>query len=132
MKTYLAVAAGSVIGSVARWAAGLELAHLAGHATIFAALFVNLTGSFLIGIIGTRRDASVLWRAFAMTGICGGYTTFSAFSLDNRASASKRRVKYCRRLYRHDAGRFDFCCVAGRNDWRAKTGPERWMRSNAS
>lgn len=82
MKTYLAVAAGSVIGSVARWAAGLELAHLAGHATIFAALFVNLTGSFLIGIIGTRRDASVLWRAFAMTGICGGYTTFSAFSLD--------------------------------------------------
>jgi CrcB protein len=82
MKTYLAVAAGSVIGSAARWIAGLGLVYLSGPETIFAALFVNLTGSFLIGVLGARRDASVLWRAFAMTGLCGGYTTFSAFSLD--------------------------------------------------
>jgi CrcB protein len=82
MKTYLAVAAGSIIGSIARWAAGLALAALCGPGTIFGALCVNLTGSFLIGIFGARREAPVLWRAFAMTGVCGGYTTFSAFSLD--------------------------------------------------
>jgi fluoride exporter len=77
---YAAVAAGSVLGSVLRWLVGLALP--------WGTLFVNLTGSFAIGFFsgmtapGGRWFAGPRLRQFFMTGVCGGYTTFSMFSLE--------------------------------------------------
>jgi len=83
---YACVAAGGMIGSVARYLASLLIPSLSGFP--LATLFVNITGSFIIGFYSTlsgpdgRIFASTRQRQFVMTGICGGYTTFSAFSLD--------------------------------------------------
>ena len=77
---YTAVAAGSVIGSVLRW--------LVGFALPWGTLFVNLTGSFAIGFFSGMTAPGGRWfvgprlRQFFMTGVCGGYTTFSMFSLE--------------------------------------------------
>lgn len=83
---YAYVAAGSVVGGVARYLVSLALAALPGLP--WATLFVNVTGSFVIGFYATlagpdgRIFASARQRQFVMTGFCGGYTTFSAFSLE--------------------------------------------------
>jgi CrcB protein len=83
---YGCVAVGSVIGGVTRYLVSLALQMLPGLP--WATLFVNVTGSFIIGFYGTlsgpdgRLFASTQQRQFVMTGICGGYTTFSAFSLE--------------------------------------------------
>jgi fluoride exporter len=83
---YACVAAGGMLGSVARYLVSLVLPSFAGFP--LATLFVNVTGSFIIGFYGTlsspdgRWFASTRQRQFVMTGICGGFTTFSAFSLE--------------------------------------------------
>ena len=77
---YAFVAAGSVIGSVLRWLVGLALP--------WGTLFVNITGSFAIGFFAGMTAPGGRWfvgprmRQFFMTGVCGGYTTFSMFSLE--------------------------------------------------
>jgi CrcB protein len=84
---YGLVALGSVIGGEARYLAGVLLQVL-GPGFPWATLFVNGTGSFVIGFYAAltgpdgRVFASSRQRQFVMTGICGGYTTFSAFSLE--------------------------------------------------
>ena len=83
---YACVATGSVIGSVARYLVALALQFVPGLP--WATLFVNVTGAFIIGFYGAlsgpdgRLFASTQQRQFVMTGICGGYTTFSSFSLE--------------------------------------------------
>jgi fluoride exporter len=83
---YACVGIGGALGSVARYVASLLIPSIGGFP--WATLFVNITGSFLIGFYSTltgpdgRMFASTRQRQFVMTGICGGYTTFSAFSLD--------------------------------------------------
>lgn len=85
---YLAVGAGTAIGAVARWAASEALHATLGPGFPWGTLFVNVTGSFLIGLYAAlsgpdgRLFASPLQRQFVMPGICGGYTTFSIFSLE--------------------------------------------------
>src|ERR1700730_14720585 len=83
---YAYVIAGSVIGGVARYAASVFIPPVSGFP--LATLFVNIVGSFIIGFYSTlsgpdgRLFASARQRQFVMTGFCGGYTTFSAFSLE--------------------------------------------------
>jgi CrcB protein len=85
--TYALIAVGGAIGSVLRyWAAG-ALGRLVGEHFPWGTIFVNITGSFIIGFFGTltgpevRAEVPVYARQFFMIGLCGGYTTFSSFSL---------------------------------------------------
>jgi CrcB protein len=83
---YACVAVGAVLGGLARYLVSLVIFPIAGFP--LATLFVNVTGSFIIGFYGTltgpdgRWFASVQQRQLVMTGFCGGYTTFSSFSLE--------------------------------------------------
>ena len=84
IKNLLLVGLGGSIGSMVRYAASfLVRSKLFPYAT----LSVNITGSFIIGLIfamGIKEEGlSNNWKLFLATGICGGFTTFSAFSLEN-------------------------------------------------
>ena len=85
--TYLWIALGSAIGGVARYAAASALGARLGEAFPWGTLAVNVTGSFAIGLFATLTAPDGRWpvasdgRLFFMVGVCGGYTTFSAFSL---------------------------------------------------
>jgi CrcB protein len=84
---YAAVAAGGALGSVARAWLGEVVAGIAGAAFPWGTLLINVSGSWLIGwfgaatVLGGPLAGLAGWRAFVMVGICGGFTTFSAFSL---------------------------------------------------
>jgi CrcB protein len=87
MESYLWVAIGSALGGVARyWCSGVA-ARLFGETFPWGTVIVNIIGSFVIGFFATltgpdgRVYASSVVRQFVMFGICGGYTTFSSFSL---------------------------------------------------
>ena len=84
IKNLLLVGLGGSIGSMVRYAASfLVRSKLFPYAT----LSVNITGSFIIGLIFAmsikEEGLSNNWKIFLATGICGGFTTFSAFSLEN-------------------------------------------------
>jgi CrcB protein len=82
MSTYLMVALGGALGSVARFGlSNLIASRYSGNFPI-ATLIVNVTGSLAIGYLAATT-MNPLARAFLMVGVCGGYTTFSAFSLQN-------------------------------------------------
>jgi CrcB protein len=87
MLNYLLVGLGGAVGSMTRfWASGFVERHLGGTFP-YGTLVVNVTGSFLVGFFATLTAPEGRWlvapgaRTFFMVGICGGYTTFSAFSL---------------------------------------------------
>ncbi|MBV9248678.1 MAG: fluoride efflux transporter CrcB [Acetobacteraceae bacterium] len=83
--TYLLVAIGGAIGSVARFMLAAAAAKLTGPAFPWGTLLINVLGSFIIGWYGAARanplQPSPQAQAFVMTGFCGGFTTFSSFSL---------------------------------------------------
>jgi fluoride exporter len=82
----LAVAIGGAIGSVTRYLVGIGSGKLFGVGFPWGTLIINVTGSFLIGafvgLFATKWDLPQVARVFLTVGICGGYTTFSTFSLD--------------------------------------------------
>lgn len=86
MNTILAIALGGALGSVLRHGSIAAWAKILGDAFPFGTMFVNIAGSFLIGFL--MELAALKWhvspemRAFLVTGVLGGFTTFSAFSLD--------------------------------------------------
>jgi CrcB protein len=102
MLAYLWVAIGGALGSVGRyWLDGLISAEF-GKAFPWGTLTVNVTGSFLIGIIGAlaipegRMDSQtrIFATQFLMYGICGGYTTFSSFSFRTLQLLQERQWLY--------------------------------------
>lgn len=87
MLAYLWIAIGSALGGMARfWCSGFVAERL-GETFPWGTMVVNVIGSFIIGFFATvsgpdgRFLVSSLTRQFVMIGICGGYTTFSSFSL---------------------------------------------------
>ncbi len=77
--TYLWIALGGAAGSVLRYAASSAVANATGQ-TFLGTLVVNVTGSFVIGAIAAFQPGKVT-EQLLMIGILGGYTTFSAFTL---------------------------------------------------
>jgi CrcB protein len=87
MGAWIAVAVGGAIGSVGRfWLTGVMMG-LTGPRFPWGTLLINVLGSFVIGLVaGVTLNAERIGmhpdlRIFLMTGVCGGFTTFSAFSL---------------------------------------------------
>lgn len=87
MGAWVAVAAGGALGSVARfWLANVMTA-LTGPRFPWGTLLINVVGSFVIGLVAgitltpARLGVHPDIRIFLMTGVCGGFTTFLAFSL---------------------------------------------------
>jgi CrcB protein len=100
MQSYLWVALGGALGSVIRfWASGMVARHF-GETFPLGTLVVNVTGSFLIGCFVALTDTEGRWlvspafRTFFIFGICGGYTTFSSFSMQTLELVQDREWLY--------------------------------------
>lgn len=87
MITYLWIALGGALGSVARYACSSLMAATVGETFPWGTMLVNVVGSFVIGFFAalTGPDGRMIVppdiRQFVLVGLCGGYTTFSSFSL---------------------------------------------------
>ena len=84
--TVIAIALGGALGTVARYLLALALAPISG-ALPWGTVIINVAGSFVIGLFGTltlahgRYPVPEVARLSVMVGFCGGFTTFSSFSL---------------------------------------------------
>jgi fluoride exporter len=94
MLTLLWVAAGGAIGSAMRYGVNVWSGRVLGADFPWATLIVNVVGCLLIGLIAGLMAFKLTigseMRAFLMTGILGGFTTFSAFSLDFALLAERK------------------------------------------
>ena len=89
MLAYLWIAIGGAIGSMARYGIGGLVSNKFGGSFPWGTLVVNVSGSFIIGILGSltapegkmNPQSRVFATQLLITGVCGGYTTFSSFSL---------------------------------------------------
>ncbi len=87
MLIYFWIGLGSALGGIARYWVSIVIDQRFGETFPLGTLVVNVTGSFLIGLLATstghegRIFLPPIFRQFLMIGICGGYTTFSSFSL---------------------------------------------------
>lgn len=86
MKLMLFAAAGGAVGAAGRYLVGVAAVRLLGHGFPWGTLIVNIVGSLIMGAlieaVALRYSISNEMRTFLTTGILGGFTTFSAFSLD--------------------------------------------------
>jgi fluoride exporter len=86
MNAFLTVFLGAGIGGALRHGVNISAAKLLGVGFPYGTLTVNIVGSFVMGILAEwfalKLDPGQAWRLFLTTGILGGFTTFSAFSLD--------------------------------------------------
>ena len=96
MSIYLAVAAGGALGAVGRYAVISRMGSLLGTKFPFGTLVVNVTGSFLLGLvvaIAAAQGTANGWFAFLGVGVLGGFTTFSTFALDVAFLAGRRAMR---------------------------------------
>jgi CrcB protein len=102
MLAYLWIAIGGAIGSMARYGFGNLASQKFGETFPWGTLVVNITGSFVIGVLGALTEADarmatqsrVFVRQLLITGVCGGYTTFSSFSLQTLTLVQHRQWLY--------------------------------------
>jgi CrcB protein len=87
IKNILLVSLGGAIGSVMRYLCQRWIYQLYPHPFPWGTFMVNIVGCFLIGIFFAASEKvafiSADWKLFLMTGLCGGFTTFSAFAFEN-------------------------------------------------
>ena len=92
------VALGSALGGLARYWVGAWVQAVAGAAFPWGTLLINVVGSFVIGLVAAGiaergwAVPAVDLRAFVMVGVCGGFTTFSSFSLQTLELLNAGRV----------------------------------------
>ncbi len=97
-STYLLVALGGALGSVARAWMTVAVARALGGAFPWGTIAINVLGSFVIAFFGALTVAHGRWpasanvRVFVMVGLCGGFTTFSSFSLQTLDLARDGRI----------------------------------------
>jgi CrcB protein len=87
LRVIAAVGIGAALGGIFRLLiTQLVVARAGAGYGFYATLFINVSGSFLIGVViemaQSRANVSPLWRYFLATGVLGGYTTFSTFSFE--------------------------------------------------
>ena len=82
--TLIQVALGGAIGASGRYLTGVAAVRVFGHGFPWGTLIVNVLGSFLMGalVVYLANKYGTRFAPFLMTGVLGGFTTFSAFSLD--------------------------------------------------
>ena len=86
LSTYLLLALGGALGTLARFGLGIAASSFSQNLP-WGTIIINVAGSFVIGFFGTltlahgRFPVSENIRLFVMVGFCGGFTTFSSFSL---------------------------------------------------
>ena len=87
IKNLLIIGTGGFIGSIARYLVSHLNLSVSLHSIPVGTLIVNVAGSFLIGFLTGIAEKSMIltseWRLFLMVGLCGGFTTFSAFANEN-------------------------------------------------
>lgn len=87
MMTYVWIALGGAIGTIARFAVSGAFARMVGETFPWGTIVVNISGCLVIGLLATitgpdgRLVVAPDLRQFMLIGLCGGYTTFSSFSL---------------------------------------------------
>jgi fluoride exporter len=102
MIAYLWVALGGALGSVGRYWLGGIVSDKFGQTFPWGTLVVNVTGSFIIGLIGAltvsegrlNSQSRIFATQFLMYGVCGGYTTFSSFSWQTLQHLQDRQWLY--------------------------------------
>ena len=86
MTMFLYAAFGGAIGAAARYGVNVSTPKLLGYGFPWGTMIVNIAGSFVMGMLiaamALSWNASQEMRVFLITGVLGGFTTFSAFSLD--------------------------------------------------
>ncbi len=96
INNILLVGLGGGLGSIARYFCQRWVNYHWAHHFYLGTLLVNIIGCFLIGIFWglTFRsfEGNEHWKLFLMTGLCGGFTTFSAFTLDSMGLLKENRV----------------------------------------
>jgi CrcB protein len=100
MWTYLWLGLGGAIGTIARFWLDRTVSARIGETFPWGIFVINVTGSFLIGLLFALIGPNGRWtvgptvRTFFMVGICGGYTTFSSFSLNTLNLARAGQLLY--------------------------------------
>jgi fluoride exporter len=89
VNDFLVISAGAILGANARWVISRYAARILSPVFPYGTLFINVTGSFVVGFFMIWASERVLldprWRLLVVVGFCGAFTTFSSFAFETVA-----------------------------------------------